>query len=240
MYGYERDWKAAASQRFDSIAEQWRARGLPGSSEVDRLEKLLACPPGGAILDAGCGTGNYSVALAQRGYHITGIDLSSAMIAQARQVAETAGLGTEQASFAVGDVERIDVPDGSVDAVFCRCVLDFAPRPGVALRELERVLRPVGRLILVTLGAHSPVKWEWWRRFLPDYDGPHYANDILPWEVEALLGEMGWQLLDGFPTFGRTLEGTKNPYTEDSAQQLDDRILLQTVASGWCVVAVRG
>src|SRR5919199_1415701 len=83
-------------------------------------------------------------------------------------------------SRGIVDDERLGSPDGAFDALICFNVLDFTPRPGVALTEFRRVLKPGGRLVLIMLGAYSPVKLEWWRRFLPDHDGKHTGNDILP------------------------------------------------------------
>src|SRR5207237_5255953 len=109
-------------------------------------------------------------------------------IANARDAARAADLTEEMAEFAVGDVERLAFADDTFDAVLCALVPDFTPRPGVALAEFRRVLKPGGRLLLLTLGATSPVKQEWWRRFLPDNTEERVRNYILPLEMDALLG----------------------------------------------------
>ncbi|MBV9280846.1 MAG: class I SAM-dependent methyltransferase [Chloroflexi bacterium] len=229
-------WKAITGRAFGSIAQKWSER-VPGDGEIDSLIELLGCSPGASILDAGCGAGADSVALARRGYRVRGFDISSEMIAQARDRAAQLGLDGDVVSFRVGDVEDIDAPDASFDAILCRCVLDFTPHPGVALCEFRRVLRPGGRLLLSTLGARAPAKLEWWRRFLPDNHDPHYANDILPWEMEALLGELGWRIEDQFPAFRSSIHGFANAYTEESAARLTDPVLRQTVCSSWTFVA---
>ncbi|GAC1471693.1 MAG: hypothetical protein PVSMB7_23670 [Chloroflexota bacterium] len=237
MHPTDIEWKQAASARFDEIATRWRARGMPAADQIDQLLRQLNCPPDGSVLDAGCGTANYTAALALRGIRVVGFDLSLEMIGQAQEVLREAGIPEARARVRVGDVERIEDADATFDAVLCRCVLDFAPHPGRAVKEFERVLKPGGRLVVINLGAHSPVKREWWRRFLPEYDGVHYGNDILPWEMEALLRDMGWRIMEQFPTFAPSNDGVANEYDEQRAAQFGDPILLQAIATGWTIAA---
>ncbi|HET8631037.1 MAG TPA: class I SAM-dependent methyltransferase [Thermomicrobiales bacterium] len=225
------DWKATTARQFDAVAPRWRERGLPDGDRLASVLADLACPPGGLLLDAGCGTGNWSAALALAGYCVRGIDLSPAMIAEAGAVAREHRLDPAHANFGVGDVEHLPFPDDTFDGALCFNALDFTPRPGAAVAELRRVVRPSGRLVLACLGARSPVKRERWRRFLPDNDEIHTGNDILPWELEALLGALGWELVDQRPLFGGD-----NHY-EAIAADLPDTVLRQTVAGSWRFVA---
>jgi ubiquinone/menaquinone biosynthesis C-methylase UbiE len=87
------------------------------------IEKVLAdfgIGHGAAILDAGCGTGNYSVELMQRGFRVTGVDHSSQLLMLARKKAAAAGL---EIPFDVGDILTLNV-DCQYDAVLCRGVLN--------------------------------------------------------------------------------------------------------------------
>ncbi len=75
---------------------------------------------GGDVFDAGCGTGSHALALAQRGFHVVGLDREPAMIAEARSKAAERPLSV---SFVIGDL-RDPLPTASYDAILCRGVLN--------------------------------------------------------------------------------------------------------------------
>lgn len=98
------------------------------------------------LLDAGCGTGSLSLALAETGHQVTGIDFAPAMIAEAKEKAELSGLPV---SFAVMDAVSPDFEPGSFDAITCRQVLWALPDRKAALENWANLLRPDGHLILI-------------------------------------------------------------------------------------------
>lgn len=228
---------AANVATWNERASSWRARDLPNRNYVGALAVQLGCPTGSLVLDLGCGAGLWSVALAQEGYRLRGVDPAPKMVAEAEDFAMLHGLSAEQVSFGVGDAEHIPADEAAFDGVVCLAVLDFVPHPGAALQEIWRVLRPSGRLVLAVLGAASPVKRASWRRFLPGSEEADIFNHILPWEMEAVLKELGWQLLEQQPFFGSTASGVTNAYTMETAERLVDPILQQTVATAWMFVA---
>ena len=101
--------------------------------------------PGAPLLDAGCGTGRYSIELSRRGFVVHGIDASPELIAEATRAAGTTG----SVSFKVGDI--LALPANRYDAILCRGVLnDFLEdddRSNVFV-GFARALRPAGVLIL--------------------------------------------------------------------------------------------
>jgi SAM-dependent methyltransferase len=103
-------------------------------------------PAGSALLDAGCGSGRYSVELARRGYFVHGVDRSAELIAVANgSVVPGAG----SISLAVGDI--LALSGGPYDAVLCRGVLNDLIDDGerqAAFDRFAHVLRPGGVLIL--------------------------------------------------------------------------------------------
>jgi phosphatidylethanolamine/phosphatidyl-N-methylethanolamine N-methyltransferase len=107
---------------------------------------------GGRILEVGVGTG-----ISLPGYspvnHITGIDLSEAMLRKARRRVADRSL-TNVEKLEVMDVEHLSFPDASFDAVVANHVISTVPSPEAALDECARMLRPGGEMILVSrIGA---------------------------------------------------------------------------------------
>jgi SAM-dependent methyltransferase len=102
--------------------------------------------PGALLLDAGCGTGRYSIELSRRGYVVHGIDAAPELIVEAKRTADSL---PGSASFSVGDI--LTLPANRYDAILCRGVLnDFIgdlDRTNVFL-GFARALRPTGVLIL--------------------------------------------------------------------------------------------
>jgi ubiquinone/menaquinone biosynthesis C-methylase UbiE len=100
------------------------------------------------VLDAGCGTGHYAVALAQAGFQALGIDYAPGMLAHA-QARLTPAL-SERLNFRRMDLDqRLDLADASFDHVINISVLQNVADPAFTLRELWRVLRPGGALLLL-------------------------------------------------------------------------------------------
>ena len=116
-----------------------RSMGRWSRMLADRFLDALPLPPGAAVLDAGCGTGALSEALAARDpdARITGIDLSEAFIATA-QARVPAG------TFRTGDITRLPDADAAFDAALSLLVLQFVPDRAAAVAELVRVTRPGG------------------------------------------------------------------------------------------------
>jgi ubiquinone biosynthesis O-methyltransferase len=133
----------------------WRAAPLGAITE--KIEQRLILDMMGElaerrVLDAGCGDGALVCAMASRGADVSGVDPDPAMLAAARSRAEKAGL---RATFLEDRVERLPFPDASFDVVTSVTVLCFVPDTAGAVREMARVLRPGGRLVLGELERWS-------------------------------------------------------------------------------------
>jgi SAM-dependent methyltransferase len=230
-------WLEHSRTAWDDRAERWHARAEANalaadrSAELDRIGDALRLNRNARLLDAGCGSGQWAIAFAERGVRVTGIDLSPEMIRLARDDANARGLDIE---WRTGDVTRLTDPLAVFDAIHARVLLQFLPDVPAALGELRRVLRPGGRLLASVPGALSPIYRASWMRHLPGGDPGN--NYLLPWELENLLLEHGWRVIDGWGDWGDDLYGTVN----DAASSLRraDRDLQQATATTWTTIAV--
>jgi len=109
--------------------------------------KSLALLPAAQVMEIGCGAGLLSVALAQCGHQICAIDSSAAMVEQARVHATEAGV-VDALSLSVGDVYSLAFAQSSFDLAVAVGVVPWLSRPELAIREMARVLKPGGFLIL--------------------------------------------------------------------------------------------
>ncbi len=105
----------------------------------------LQLKPGTRVLDVACGTGNTAIPAAKKGAQVTGVDIASNLLAQARQRAQQAGV---RAEFREGDAEQLDFPDASFDIVISVFGGMFAPRPERVAAEFLRVFRPGGTIAM--------------------------------------------------------------------------------------------
>jgi len=147
--------------------------------EPGALEFLarLAVAPGTRMLDVACGAGQIAIPAARAGALVTGVDIASNLIEQARARAQAEGV---EARFDEGDAETLPYEDAAFDLVVSLIGAMFAPRPERVAAELVRVCRPGGRIAMANwtpeghvgqmfkiIGKHvpppplmaSPLKW---------------------------------------------------------------------------------
>lgn len=99
------------------------------------------------VADVACGTGVVALTAARLGAKVTGVDLTPELIDRAR---ENAALMQVEATWHVGDVEKLPLPDASFDFVLSQFGHIFAPRPELAVAEMLRVLKPGGTIAFTT------------------------------------------------------------------------------------------
>jgi arsenite methyltransferase len=143
----------------------------------------LNIPPGGIVLDVGCGPASITASLARAtgpSGLVLGVDLSEAMLARAVR-AETG----PQTGFLHADAQRLPLRDATVDAVVSMAVLQLIPDPVAALAEMARVLRPGGRLAVLVPTAGRAARL--WRR-IPTFGANVFGED----EIGDILEEHGF------------------------------------------------
>lgn len=134
------DWHDDAGEHFSAemdLAAPWHQAALP---------HLAALVPGRDVLEVACGRGamaQYLVGLKARS--VTAADFSESAVRQAAEL-----LAGTVATAAVEDIQHLSFPAASFDTVVSFETIEHVPSPTQAVRELSRVLRPGGNLILTT------------------------------------------------------------------------------------------
>ncbi|MCB0868265.1 MAG: class I SAM-dependent methyltransferase [Solirubrobacterales bacterium] len=136
--------KASHRATWDSGDYAAVARDLV--TEVAGAAVTAARPgPGDSLLDVATGTGNAAIPSALKGARVTGLDLAPSLLEVARHEAAVAGVDIE---WVEADAEDLPFPDASYDKVLSVLGVQFAPHHETCARELARVVRPGGEIIL--------------------------------------------------------------------------------------------
>lgn len=138
-----------------------KMHSYPFQYYLDRVQNL-GLPADARILDAGCGTGTWSMALAHECGRIDAIDIDEQRVELGRWMASQ--YNVPNIHYAIGDVQRLAFDDETFDVVFCfGVVISYIP-PQVVLQEFFRVLKP-GGLLYVCLNGDG------WSLFLKELRG---------------------------------------------------------------------
>ena len=155
-----REWYQA-----DDIAEAYdEKRFSRGGRLIDRRERQavldgLSPVEEREVLEIACGTGRFSVMLAERGASVTALDVSEAMLSQGREKAERAGV-RDRIEFMLADAGRLPFPEDSFEAVFAMRFFHLADEPERYLAEMARVARD--RVFFDTFnGTSARVAYNW-------------------------------------------------------------------------------
>jgi SAM-dependent methyltransferase len=148
---YEWPWRPALGR----VAKGPLGPSMEGELRLAR--ELLRLGPGATVLDVACGTGNFTRELARSvgpdGLAV-GIDVSETMLARAVERIQAAGLAN--AAYVRGDAEALPFAPESFDAVCCFAALHLFSDPGRALDRIGAVLRPGGRVAILTSARRAP------------------------------------------------------------------------------------
>ena len=119
--------------------------------EAELLLDLLEPHPGETILDAGCGTGVFTLDILSRGAYVIGLDISLPMLRRSREKA-----GGYPFQVVLGDMLNLPFPEKSFDRVVSVTALEFIEDAQGAIRELFRVTQKGGSIVVATLNSLSP------------------------------------------------------------------------------------
>jgi len=134
---------------FDSLALEYTRERERQVSFVEQKRIVIELLGGlrGRLLEVGCGPAIMLPDLLAMGFEVHGIDVSGEMVRRAEQRMAGHPLAG-RCHLSVGDIERLQFPDALFDVVLAMGVLEYLPSYATALREIARVLKPGGRVVL--------------------------------------------------------------------------------------------
>ncbi|MFN7916704.1 MAG: methyltransferase domain-containing protein [Vicinamibacterales bacterium] len=157
---------------------------------ADAVVDSLGITPGLDVLDLACGDGDTAIPAARRGANVVGIDIARNLVAAATKRAAEAGL--QNCRFQHGDASNlVDVADHSFDLVLTMFGAMFAPKPFDVAREMVRVTRPGGRIVMGNWIPNDPTLVAQILRISSSYSPPPPEGFISPmtWGVESHVRE---------------------------------------------------
>ncbi|MET7420543.1 methyltransferase domain-containing protein [Dactylosporangium sp. NPDC005555] len=178
-----RRWYLVESRAFFGVrAGTWDTKFGDDLPAYAAAVAAAALPPGGIVVDAGCGTGRalpaLRAAVGPAGLAI-GLDHTPQMLAVAR--------GKGNGGLVLADAGRLPFASGSVDAVFAAGLVMHLPDPVDGLRELARVTKPGGRLVLFHPTGRAALAARHGRVLRPD-------DPLAPGPLTATAASSGWHL----------------------------------------------
>jgi SAM-dependent methyltransferase len=165
------------------------APGIRDEAALRLLVDFSGAGPADTVLDVACGPGLVACAFARVVRHATGIDLTPAMIDQARALQQQLGLAN--VTWQVGDVRPLPFADGSFTIVTSRFAFHHLLEPRAVLEEMRRACAPGGRVVVVdVMASPDPAKAAAYNRMEKLRD-PSHARALTLAELEALFPEVG-------------------------------------------------
>jgi len=174
-------------------AEEWSRESLLG---VKNRRKKLFSQASGRMLDVACGYG-LNFAYLGSASSISAVEFSPVMLAMAREHARSLGI---QVNLTEGNAEALDFPDYSFDTVISALATCSFQNPIAALREMQRVCKPDGRILLL---EHGRSTWEWLGRYQDRHAASEIAASGCHWnqEPQELARAAGLEIVEVERTF---------------------------------------
>ena len=170
---------------FDDVAKQWDKMRTNFFSEEVRKKALetAGVQKGQVAADIGAGTGFITEALVQEGASVIAVDQSEAMLEAMKKKFS----GIQGIDYRVGEAVDLPIPSGSVDYAFANMYLHHVEIPLYAIREMARILKPGGKLVLTDLDEHD---YEFLQTEQHDRWMGFKREDVEHWLREAGLKEV--------------------------------------------------
>jgi len=198
------DARAARSRSFfDAVGTEWDALRKVFNDEALRARAIARLiGPQLVVADIGTGTGILAGELARLGLRVIAVDHSSRMLEAAR--AKLAQEGLAAVELRRGEASALPLEAAEVDAAFAHMVIHYLPSPAEAIREMARVVKPGGAVVVVDFVSHEH---EWMRHELGVAWLGFSSEEIEGWFADAGLGEFRLERFEARSS-GRDLPAT--------------------------------
>ncbi len=175
----------SSRQYFDVVAHQWDKMQETFFSEAVREKaiSIAGVKPSELAADIGAGTGFITEGLIQRGLRVIAVDQSEAMLREMRKKFQ----GIDTIDYRVGEAENLPIEDKGVDYVFANMFLHHVENPPVAIKEMTRILKHGGMLIVTDADEHN---FEFLKTEHCDRWMGFKRDDVKRWFIEAGFKEV--------------------------------------------------
>jgi SAM-dependent methyltransferase len=174
-----------------------RAKDAVFASLFEKYADRLALCPSARVLEVGCGTGAMSRVLARRkdfSGKAIGVDHCRSFVEAASRFAQDENVG-DRVEFKIGDAHKLDFPPATFDAVIAHTLISHVTDPATVLREMARVVRPEGTVVIFD-GDYASLTYAF-----PDHDFGHqmdvalasatFNNPLIMRDLPRMLPELG-------------------------------------------------
>jgi len=207
-------WDPSAQAWIDSMGEN----GDPTRRYVLDTPMLSALPSAGHVLDIGCGEGRFCRMMQAKGLQTTGLDLTEAMIGEARR-------RDPNGAYVLGSGEALPFEDQSFDsAVFYLSLIDIPDMPA-AISEAARVLRAGAPLLIANLTSHVTARPRGWQG-----EGGHWVRDDDGKLLHTAIDDMQKERANIVSWAGIRMENYHRPLSAYMTALLDAGLVLEQFA----------
>ena len=186
-------YSLVVSAKYNRIGDGYDATRRADSSIMQALADYLNLQKHGRYLDIGCGTGNYTCALAAQGGAWTGLDPSARML-------EAARAKFDNIVWHLGAAENLPFEDAGFDGAICTLAVHHFTDISRGFAEIARVLKPGARLVIVTV-TPTQTQAYWLNRYFPKMLQADRKNLLTLAALEAAATAGGLELIGTFPYF---------------------------------------
>jgi ubiquinone/menaquinone biosynthesis C-methylase UbiE len=186
---------------YNSIGLGYNTTRRADPDITGRLFRLLLPQAGGVYLDIGCGTGNYTIALANKGINFCGVEPSEEMLNVAR-------LKASNVNWQPGSAERIPASDNFFEGGIATLTIHHWTDLQLAFDEVARVLKTNAKMVLFTADPQQMNRY-WLNHYFPDMMTRSMAQMPELDSIEAAANEAGFKMI-----------GTEKYFINDGLQDL--------------------